>query len=55
MGAVRARLLAEARGRHAEAPPEGAGEVRRLPVADDPRDVAHGDRGLLCKQLRRDG
>jgi hypothetical protein len=47
MRAVGASLLAKARGWHAEAPPEGAGEVRSLAVADEPRDVAHGDRGLL--------
>jgi hypothetical protein len=47
MRAVRAGLLAKARGRHTEAPAEGASEVRRLAVADEPRDVTHGDRGLL--------
>jgi hypothetical protein len=27
--------------------------VRRLAIADQPRDVAHGDRRLLAQQLRR--
>jgi hypothetical protein len=29
--------------------------VRRLAIADEPRDVAHGDRRLLGKQLRSRG
>jgi hypothetical protein len=27
--------------------------VRRLPVSDQPRDISHGDGGLLDQQLRR--
>ncbi|HEX3910329.1 MAG TPA: hypothetical protein VHW67_06465 [Solirubrobacteraceae bacterium] len=51
---MHARLLAIARGRHAEAPPKRPREVRRLAIADQPRDVAHRDRGLIGEQLRRD-
>ncbi len=54
MPTVRPRLLAKARRRHAEAPAKDAREVRRLAVADQPRDVAHGDRRLLGQQLRGD-
>jgi hypothetical protein len=49
---VRTRQLAKARGRHAIAPPEHPREVRRLAVADEPCDVAHGDRRLLGQELR---
>jgi hypothetical protein len=49
---VRARQLAKARRRDAVASPEHPREVRRLPVADEPRDVAHGDRRLLGQELR---
>jgi hypothetical protein len=54
MRAVRPRLLAKARRRHAEAPAKDAREVRRLAVADQPRHVAHRDRRLLGQQLSRD-
>jgi hypothetical protein len=54
MRAVRPRLLAKARRRHAEAPAKYAREVRRLAIADQPRHVAHRDRRLLGKELRRD-
>jgi hypothetical protein len=54
MRAVRPRLLAKARRRHAEAPAKDAREVRRLAVANEPRHVAHRDRRLLGEQLRRD-
>jgi hypothetical protein len=54
MRAVRPRLLAKARRRHAEAPAKDAREVRRLTVAHQPRHVAHLDRRLLGQQLRRD-
>jgi len=53
MRAVRPRLLAKARRRHAEAPAKDAREVRRLAIADQPRHVAHRDRRLLGEQLRR--
>ena len=55
MRAVRPRLCAKARGRYAKASTKGAGEVRRLPIAHEPRDVAHSDRGLFRQELRRDG
>jgi hypothetical protein len=54
MRAVRPRLLAKARRRHAEAPAKDAREVRRPAVADQPRHVAHRDRRLLGQELRRD-
>jgi hypothetical protein len=54
MRAMRPRPLAIARGRHPEAPPERAREVRRLAVANQARHVAHRDRGLIREQLRRD-
>jgi hypothetical protein len=54
MRAVRPRPLAVARGWHAEALPKRAREVRRLSIADQPRNVAHRDRGLIGQQLRRD-
>src|ERR1700736_2136491 len=44
---------AESSGRAAEAAAEGAREVRRLAVADQPRHVGHGDRRLLDQQRRR--
>jgi hypothetical protein len=44
--------LAKARRRHAVASPEHPREMRRLTVADEPRDVTHGDRRLLGEQLR---
>jgi hypothetical protein len=50
--AVRTRLLAKARRRQAVALAKDAREVRRLAVADEPRDVAHSDRRLLGEQLR---
>jgi hypothetical protein len=43
---------AETGGRAAEAAAEGAREVRRLAVADQPRHVCHGDRRLLDQQRR---
>jgi hypothetical protein len=49
---VRSGPLAKARRRHAVAAPERTREMRRLPVADEPRDVAHGKRRLLRQQLR---
>jgi hypothetical protein len=55
MRAVRARPLAEARRRQAIALAKDAREVRRLAVADEPRDIAHGNRRLLGEQLRRSG
>jgi len=54
MRAVRPRLLAKARRRHAEAPAKHAREVRRGAVADQPRHVAHRDRRLLGQELCRD-
>jgi hypothetical protein len=48
---VLASLLAKARRRETVAAPERAGEVRRLAVADQPRDIRDGDRGLLGQQL----
>jgi hypothetical protein len=48
-------LLAEARRREAVATTKRPCEVRRLPIADQARDVVHGDRGLLCQQLRGRG
>jgi hypothetical protein len=51
--AMRARLLAKARRRQAVALAKDAREVRRVAVADEPRDVAHRDRRLLREQLRR--
>jgi hypothetical protein len=51
--AVRARLLTKARRRQAKAFAKDAREVRRVAVADEPRDVAHRDRRLLGEQLRR--
>jgi hypothetical protein len=54
MRAVRPRLLAKARRRHAEAPAKDAREVRRLAVTDQPRHVTHRDRRLLGQELRRD-
>jgi hypothetical protein len=48
------RLCAKARRRHAEATAKGAREMRRLPIADESRHIAHRDRRLLCQQLRRD-
>jgi hypothetical protein len=50
-----ARPLAKARRREAVAATKGAREVRRLAVADELRDVVHGDRRLLGQQLRRGG
>jgi hypothetical protein len=49
---VRTRPLAKARRRQAVASPEHSREMRRLTVADEPRDVTHGDRRLLGQQLR---
>jgi hypothetical protein len=54
MRAMRPRLLAKARRRHAEAHAKDAREVRRRAVAHQPRHVAHGDRRLLGQELRRD-
>jgi hypothetical protein len=54
MRAVRPRLLAKARRRHAEAHAKDPREVRRRAVAHQPRHVAHRDRRLLGQQLRRD-
>jgi hypothetical protein len=54
MRAVRARLLAEARRWHSVALAKGAREVRRMAIADEPRDVAHGDRRLLGQELCSD-
>jgi hypothetical protein len=51
--AVRTRLLAKARRRQAVALAKDAREVRRLAVADEPRDIAYRDRRLLGEQLRR--
>ncbi len=45
--------MAKARRRDAEATAERPGEVRRLAVADEPRDGADRDRRLLGEQLRR--
>jgi hypothetical protein len=50
---MRACLLAKARRRQAVALAKDAREVRRVAVADEPRDVAHRDRRLLGEQLRR--
>jgi hypothetical protein len=52
---MRQRRRAEARRPRAVAAPERAREVRRLAIADQPRDVAHGDRRLVAQQLRRRG
>jgi hypothetical protein len=46
-------LLAKARRRLPVALAKDAREVRRVAVADEPRDVAHRDRRLLGEQLRR--
>jgi hypothetical protein len=54
MGAMRPRLLAKARRRQAVALAKDAREIRRLAIADEPRDVAHGYRRLLAQQLRGD-
>jgi hypothetical protein len=54
MGAMRPRLRAKARGRQAEMLAKDAREMRRLAIADEARDVAHGDRRLLDEQLRGD-
>jgi hypothetical protein len=53
MLAVRPRLRAKARRRHAVAAAEQPREVRRLAVADESRHVAHGNRRLLGQELRR--
>ncbi|HTA35850.1 MAG TPA: hypothetical protein VK761_03955 [Solirubrobacteraceae bacterium] len=50
---MRTRQLAKACRRDAEAPSKRAREVRRLAVADEPRDVADRYRRLLGEQLRR--
>jgi hypothetical protein len=42
-----ARLLAKARRGQAVALAKDAREVRRLAIADEARDIAHGDRRLL--------
>jgi hypothetical protein len=47
------RELAKARRREPVAAAKGAREVRCVAVADQPRDVAHGERRLLAEQLRR--
>jgi hypothetical protein len=52
MRAMRARLLAKARRRQAEALAEHAREIRCLAVADEARDIAHRDRRLLGQELR---
>jgi hypothetical protein len=49
---VLACLLAKARRCETVAAPERAREVRRLAVADEPRDIRDGDRRLLGQQLR---
>jgi hypothetical protein len=51
--AVRAGALAKAGRRQAVALAKDAREVRRVAIADQPRDVAHRDRRLLGEQLRR--
>ena len=50
---MRACLLAKARRRLPVALAKDAREVRRVPIADEPRDIAHRDRRLLGEQLRR--
>jgi hypothetical protein len=51
--AMRAHLLAKARRRLTVALAKDAREVRRVAVADEPRDVAHRNCRLLREQLRR--
>jgi hypothetical protein len=52
---MRTRTLAKACGREAVTPAKRAREVRRLAIADEPCNVAHGDRRLLGQQARRGG
>jgi hypothetical protein len=54
-GAAGIGAALDAEGGRAEpvAAAKGLREVRRLTVADDAGDVAHGDRGLLDQKLRR--
>jgi hypothetical protein len=51
--AVCACLLAKARRWLTVALAKDPREVRRVAVADEPRDVTHRDRRLLREQLRR--